>query len=281
MVTVQRKADAMVHGALRPRAKPRDADGAIPVPGARRRFRRMGIATGRIVMELPLVPPRLESNCHGRTQTAPARPISRHRLIGPRRAVPLSSHAMGILACRVPPTRGRDGRTGPEIGGVAGAARCLVHELVYGHEPRRGISALNFSLAAVSQQNWPIVRWQSPEEQAMRLQGKTALVTGASGGIGRGIIERLASEGADIVVAVHTSDNEAQEVAEAVRARGRRAWVVAGRSLQRCPGRRCREPSSGGGRPTAHCRQQRRYRGPSAVPGTPPRPITTACSTPT
>ncbi len=62
----------------------------------------------------------------------------------------------------------------------------------------------------------------------MRLQGKTALVTGASGGIGRGIIERLASEGADIVVAVHTSDNEAQEAGEAVRARGRRAWVVAG-----------------------------------------------------
>ncbi len=62
----------------------------------------------------------------------------------------------------------------------------------------------------------------------MRLQGKTALVTGASGGIGRGIIERLASEGADIVVAVHTSDHEAQEAAEAVRARRRRAWVVAG-----------------------------------------------------
>lgn len=62
----------------------------------------------------------------------------------------------------------------------------------------------------------------------MRLQGKTALVTGAAGGIGRGIVERLASEGADIVAAVHKANDAAEEAAQAVRATGRRAWVVAG-----------------------------------------------------
>lgn len=62
----------------------------------------------------------------------------------------------------------------------------------------------------------------------MRLQGKTALVTGASGGIGRGIVERLATEGADIVVAVHTANDAAQETAEAVRAHSRQAWVIVG-----------------------------------------------------
>lgn len=62
----------------------------------------------------------------------------------------------------------------------------------------------------------------------MRLQGKTALVTGAAGGIGRGIVERLASEGADIVAAVHKTNDAAEKAAQAVRAIGRRAWVVAG-----------------------------------------------------
>ena len=59
-----------------------------------------------------------------------------------------------------------------------------------------------------------------------RLQGKVALITGASRGIGRGIALCLADEGADIVVNYRSHAEEAQQVAEAVTSMGRRvlAW---------------------------------------------------------
>lgn len=62
----------------------------------------------------------------------------------------------------------------------------------------------------------------------MRLQGKIALVTGGAGGIGHAIAQRLAQEGADIVVAVHRHDADADTTASAICATGRRAWIVAG-----------------------------------------------------
>ena len=62
----------------------------------------------------------------------------------------------------------------------------------------------------------------------MRLQGKIALVTGGAGGIGHAIAQRLAQEGADIVVAVHRHDADADTTANAIRATGRRVWIVAG-----------------------------------------------------
>ncbi|GAA0842986.1 SDR family NAD(P)-dependent oxidoreductase [Cupriavidus pauculus] len=61
----------------------------------------------------------------------------------------------------------------------------------------------------------------------MRLQDRTALVTGGAGGIGQAIALRLAQEGADVVIAVHRHDAKADEIADAVRAAGRRAFVVA------------------------------------------------------
>ncbi len=60
----------------------------------------------------------------------------------------------------------------------------------------------------------------------MRLEGKVAVVTGAGGGIGKGIVLRLAEEGADAVLA-DLDPEAARRVAEQVLALGRRALVVA------------------------------------------------------
>ncbi len=59
----------------------------------------------------------------------------------------------------------------------------------------------------------------------MKLAGKVALVTGSSRGIGRGIAQCLAADGADIVVNYRSHPDEAQETAAAIEALGRRALV--------------------------------------------------------
>jgi meso-butanediol dehydrogenase/(S,S)-butanediol dehydrogenase/diacetyl reductase len=55
-----------------------------------------------------------------------------------------------------------------------------------------------------------------------RLLNKVALVTGAGQGLGKAVAERLAAEGADIVIAEYNPDTAAQ-AAESIRALGRRA----------------------------------------------------------
>ncbi|MBD8497020.1 3-oxoacyl-[acyl-carrier-protein] reductase [Paenibacillus arenosi] len=59
-----------------------------------------------------------------------------------------------------------------------------------------------------------------------KLEGKVALVTGASRGIGRSVALKLASEGADVVVNYAGSEAAAAETVAAIEALGRRAIAI-------------------------------------------------------
>jgi NAD(P)-dependent dehydrogenase (short-subunit alcohol dehydrogenase family) len=60
----------------------------------------------------------------------------------------------------------------------------------------------------------------------MRLANKTAIVTGAAQGIGRGIAKAFAEEGADVVISDVNCSDQAEATAEWIRNLGRRSFVV-------------------------------------------------------
>jgi len=64
------------------------------------------------------------------------------------------------------------------------------------------------------------------------LNGKLALVTGAARGIGRAAALRLAQNGADVVINYVTSEGPARQLAEEIRALGRRAELVAADAIE-------------------------------------------------
>ncbi len=71
---------------------------------------------------------------------------------------------------------------------------------------------------------------------SLSLDGKTALITGGSRGIGRAIAERLAADGAAIVINYARSEQLAQEVVKAITAKGGKAigFKPTFRNLRRC-----------------------------------------------
>jgi 3-oxoacyl-[acyl-carrier protein] reductase len=59
-----------------------------------------------------------------------------------------------------------------------------------------------------------------------RLQNRVALVTGGNTGIGRAVCSAFAAEGADVAIAWYEREAEAESLAEAIRAQGRRALPI-------------------------------------------------------
>ena len=64
------------------------------------------------------------------------------------------------------------------------------------------------------------------KEESMKLTGKTAIVTGASRGIGREIALELARQGANVVVNYAGSEAKANEVVDEIKALGREAFAI-------------------------------------------------------
>ncbi len=58
------------------------------------------------------------------------------------------------------------------------------------------------------------------------LQGKVAIVTGSSRGIGRGIAERLGRDGASVVVTYAGNQNKAEEVVQVIESAGSKATAI-------------------------------------------------------
>ncbi|HEY6409104.1 MAG TPA: SDR family NAD(P)-dependent oxidoreductase [Ktedonobacteraceae bacterium] len=59
-----------------------------------------------------------------------------------------------------------------------------------------------------------------------KLVGRTAIVTGGANGIGRGIAEAFASEGADVAIADIAPNDKAALVIEAIQQAGRKALYI-------------------------------------------------------
>src|SRR5438105_11520792 len=79
--------------------------------------------------------------------------------------------------------------------------------------------------------NMTAILLEKPEEillpAGIDLTGRTALVTGASRGIGKAIALALAQAGADVAVSCNTAGNLAEEVCDTIKTMGRKSAFYA------------------------------------------------------
>src|SRR5262245_31601314 len=71
----------------------------------------------------------------------------------------------------------------------------------------------------------PAVSPAAARRDQSSLEGRVAVVTGGSRGIGRGIVEALADRGAAVGIAFHEREAPARELESSIRACGGRAWA--------------------------------------------------------
>ena len=116
----------------------------------------------------------------------------------------------------------------------------------------------------------------------MRLDGKTAIVTGGGSGFGRATAVRFGAEGANVVIA-ELDEEGGRETARLVAAAGSQAEVVVGDISTSAGAEQVGGRDPGPLRSDRHPGQQRRHlpERPRATPGTPPRRRGTASSRPT
>ena len=72
----------------------------------------------------------------------------------------------------------------------------------------------------------PVERVLYERKQCMKLDGKTALVTGSDSGIGQAIAITFAREGANVIVHYHTDRQGAEQTAQQIEQHGRRAVIL-------------------------------------------------------
>lgn len=92
-------------------------------------------------------------------------------------------------------------------------------------EPQMNIKPADTGYEGIGRERMILIYFEEGCRMKVDLENKVALITGASGGIGRGIALMFAKNGADIVIS-DISEEKGLKVADEIRAIGRKAIVV-------------------------------------------------------
>lgn len=109
-----------------------------------------------------------------------------------------------------------------------------------------GVAAVTLPSLATAARQADVAGEQIGAARTVELQGKRALVTGASRGIGAGIALALADKGADVAITFLNSPERAAEVVRMIEAKGRRAVAIRADSADPAAVRRSIEEAVGG-----------------------------------